>query len=314
MKWFFVVNPQSGGGKAAREWSKIERILVRENLSFEAAFTRSPGDALRLVAEAVEKGFRGIVAVGGDGTVSETANGILIQRKIPSDQILFACIPMGSGNDWARMYGIPRNYEQAIGLLRKPFTFTQDIGRITWLDSPGQQIRYFNNIAGFLFEAFLTEKTLHVDKSGVKGQFVYILALLKYMFRFRASQVTLRGDDFSESGPRLLITVGIGKYNGGGMSLVPRSLPHDGLLDITVADDMPAWEILRNILKIYNGNIYRHPKIRHYRSRSVWIDGDAGLKTEADGELLGTIPVKIDLIPQALCVVVPPSFSIPPSL
>lgn len=310
MAWFVIVNPQSGGGKSSRKWPKIEAALHRQGIVFSVAFTREQGDAIKLVRAAIESGYRQIVAVGGDGTVNEVANGILKQQTVPSNEILLASIPIGSGNDWARMYGLPKNYERAIHLLKNPVTFIQDAGKISWTASPEKQVRYFNNIAGFLFEAFLTEKTLSVNKSGFTGQFVYLISLLKYMFRFKASEVFVKGDNFSEKGNLLLVTVGIGRYNGGGMNLVPRSLPNDGLLDITVADEISAGEILRNILKIYNGKIYSHPKIRHYQSRTLSFDGPAVLKIEADGEVLDSVPVKIEILPLALQIVVPHTYSI----
>ncbi|MDX2248448.1 MAG: diacylglycerol kinase family lipid kinase [Bacteroidia bacterium] len=306
--WFVVVNPQSGGGKAKRKWPMISTALGKAGILFASVFTQKQEDAITLVKRAIEKGYRRVIAVGGDGTVSEVINGILSQKTVPGDQVVFAVIPIGSGNDWARMYGISRNPHKSILLLQNPVIVVQDAGRITWVNSPEQKVRYFNNIAGFLFEAFLTEKTLSVNKTGVAGQFVYLLSLLKYMFRFRSSEITVNGDDFSEKGVRLLVTAGICRYNGGGMSLVPLSLPGDGFLDITVADEIPPWEILRNILKIYNGKIYTHPKIRHYRTRSLFFEDSGGLPVEADGEVLAPGPVKIELLPQALRIVVPPDF------
>ncbi|MEZ4774122.1 MAG: diacylglycerol kinase family lipid kinase [Bacteroidia bacterium] len=308
--WYFIVNPQSGGGKCARKWPKIEQILQRMGIDFSVAFTREQGDAIELVKAAVEKGYRRFVAVGGDGTVNEAANGILSQEVVASDQIMLASIPIGSGNDWARMYGLPKNYQRAVQLLQNPQTFLQDAGKITWTNASVPKVRYFNNIAGFLFETFLTEKTLSINKSGFTGQFVYLISLLKYMFQFQASAVTVRGDDFLEQKKLLLVTVGIGRYNGGGMNLVPLSLPDDGLLDITIADDVSAGEILRNILKIYNGKIYTHPKIRHFRSRTLWFEGPPELKIEADGEVLDSVPVKIEILPRALRVVVPLSYQV----
>ena len=100
--WFIIVNPAAGGGAAKRLWLRIERDLQAQGFSYSVRFTERKMHAVELVEEAVARGYRKFLAVGGDGTVHEVANGILSQEFVPSREIGLALLPVGTGNDWAK--------------------------------------------------------------------------------------------------------------------------------------------------------------------------------------------------------------------
>jgi len=110
--WFFIINPKSGNGSSSQRWSELEKLLQAENIPYQYSFTETIGHAIHLAKAAVEKGFRKIVAVGGDGTGHEVVNGILMQETCPSTEISFFLYPVGTGNDWVKMYGIPKKMKK----------------------------------------------------------------------------------------------------------------------------------------------------------------------------------------------------------
>ena len=303
--WFVIINPQSGGGKALRLWKEAAILMEKENIPFTPVFTRAPQHAIQLVAEGISQGFRHFIAVGGDGTISEVVNGIFTQKVVSSQEILLAVFPAGTGNDWARFYKIPSKVRELIKLIQTEKARIQDIGKITYQENSERKIRFFNNVAGMGFEAFVTEKTKDVNKAGFWGQAGYLMGVLTNLFKFESPELSVQAGDFSYKKTCLLLTIGLCRYNGNGMNLVPLSIPDDQLFDLTLIEKISPWNVLRHILKIYNGRIYRHPKAVHYRAAEVYIQSNSPAYIEADGEVLGEVPIRVELIPEALKIVVP---------
>ncbi|NMB58568.1 MAG: acylglycerol kinase family protein, partial [Chloroflexi bacterium] len=95
--WLVVVNPNAGGRRGQKKWPAIEKKLLDEGFQYQACFTKGPLHATKLTLQGLEEGFRKIIAVGGDGTLNEVANGILAQKEIPATDISLGMIPVGSG-------------------------------------------------------------------------------------------------------------------------------------------------------------------------------------------------------------------------
>ena len=107
--WHIIANPAAGNGAVGRRWPDIEALLQEMGFSYTVRFTEHRGHAVRLVDDAVLKGCRHILGLGGDGTNHEIANGILCQPHVPPADITYALLPIGTGNDWARTYNIPHD-------------------------------------------------------------------------------------------------------------------------------------------------------------------------------------------------------------
>ena len=114
---FVVVNPNAGNGKGKKEWNTIKSILEKYSFQYKHEFTSQKMDASKLVKKAIANGYRTVVAVGGDGTLHEIINGIMEQNSVPTNEIFVGLIPVGSGNDWGKMFGIPTDYEEAVKVL-----------------------------------------------------------------------------------------------------------------------------------------------------------------------------------------------------
>jgi YegS/Rv2252/BmrU family lipid kinase len=301
-EWFCIINPTASKGKGAREWPDIEQKLKDKNIDFEYSFTRYPRHSEEIFKKASEEGYRKFVAVGGDGTANELCNAIM-NTKNPKDYLL-TMIPVGTGNDWGKSVGILSN-DHAVETLKSGKIITQDVGKVTFRDGYNvEQSRYFLNVAGIGFDAYVTNRANKFSKL-FRGTISYLLPLLLTIITYRSRKVEIICDDHHKICRLFTMAVGIGKYNGGGMQLLPNASFNDGLFDVTVVRDISNLRVLLNVHLVYNGKILRHPKVDGYRAKKVKIKAlDRKLPIEADGEFLGYLPCEFEIFENALNVLV----------
>ena len=154
-----VVNPNAGNRRIKRDWNKIRKLLQQSGLEYDFALTERAFHAVEITKKAIAKGFRKFIAVGGDGTFNEVVNGFFLQREVDVEEFTVAVIPVGTGNDWGRMFNIPNDYRKAIDVIVRGKTFVQDVGRISYFLNETPKSRYFVNIAGMGFDALVAQKT-----------------------------------------------------------------------------------------------------------------------------------------------------------
>ncbi|MDX9811105.1 MAG: diacylglycerol kinase family lipid kinase [Bacteroidales bacterium] len=303
IKWYAIVNPNAGNGKGGRDWKRISRIFERHGISAVIKMTTKKGDAIELSRQAVAEGFRNLISIGGDGTLNEIINGIFTQDYCRPSDITIGMIPVGTGNDWGRMFGIPLVYAGAVSIISEGRKMMHDIGVISYYQGETRHERFFINIAGIGYEAMVVEKTNRQKEKGRSNKVLYLLNLVMSLISFRKTQVEMVIDGIKSSGRIFSINVGNGRYCGGGMRQTPDALPDDGLLDITVIREMGRLEVIRNLKLLYDGTILSHPKIDGYRSNNLTVDSKSLLYAEADGESLGHNPFTFRIIPSAINII-----------
>lgn len=302
-KWFIVVNPNAGHGKGKKDWDRISGLLEKNKLEFKAQFTRKKGEAIEFARQAAAEGFRRIASVGGDGTLNEVLNGIYTQDFCKPSEMTIGIIPVGTGNDWGRMFGIPLVYEGSIKVLSEFKTLTQDVGVVTYHVGEKQEKRFFINIAGLGFEALVVSKTNKQKDKGKSSQAIYFLNLVSSLLSYKKVESEITIDGKSTRCRVFSINVGNGRYCGGGMRQTPDAVPDDGLLDITVIRDMTRFEIVKSLKLLYDGTILSHPLVDGYRSTNLKVTSEVPLYAEADGESLGHTPLEFSIIPSGINVV-----------
>lgn len=302
-EWLVIVNPNAGNGKGKKDWDRISGLFAKEDIPVSARFTEKKGQAIEFAREAVEKGFRQIISVGGDGTLNEIVNGLFNQDKISPKEIVIGMIPVGTGNDWGRMFSIPLVYEGAVHLIKENKTMLHDIGVINYYSGAQQQKRYFINIAGLGFEALVVKKTNKQKDKGRSNQAMYFYNLLSSLISYKKITADIIIDEKKFTSRIFSINVGNGRYCGGGMRQTPEALPDDGFFDITVIRDMGMIEVMRSLKLLYDGTILSHPKVDGYRSTNLRVESESGLFIEADGESLGHTPAEFSIIPAGINVV-----------
>lgn len=308
-KWFAIVNPVAGSGKGLTDWPAISKMLRDHHIVPEYVFTEHKYHAIELTVEAVNNGFRKIIVVGGDGTIHEVVNGLFIQKTVPTTDVLLSVIAVGTGNDWIRMFGIPRKYSEAIRAIVAGHSFLQDVGIISYYQASYQQHRYMANVAGVGFDAIVNRRYNHLKEEGKKGKWLYLWSTLKSVLTYSSSGVKVYVDD--ELVVNELVysaTIGIGKYNGGGMLQTPNAIADDGLFDLTVIRKMSRLGVLFNFKVLFNGKIYKLRNTSLNRGRRIRIESSPEIVIEVDGEALGNSPFEFEIIDRAVRVIVAERF------
>ena len=301
--YFLIVNPQAGLGKGSKDWPVISALFEKKGIPIEFEFTKEKLHAKELAILAIESGFRKLIAVGGDGTLNEIVNGIMEQQFCSSTEVILGMIPIGSGNDWRRMYDIPDDYEGAVDVIRRGNYFIQDTGKVTFLKNGKKNHRYFANIAGIGFDAVVVNKTNRQKERNQGGRFLYLYNIFTSLFTSDYSNAEILIDEEKINSSVFSMNVGICKYSGGGMMQVPEAIPDDGFFDITLIRKIGKFDVIKNVKNLYDGSFVKHPKVSTFRAKHILVDSDPAVFVEVDGESLGTTPLDFEIIPSSLTII-----------
>jgi YegS/Rv2252/BmrU family lipid kinase len=304
-----IVNPHSASGKTAKQWPIMRSAIESKLGRFEARFTEGAGHATALARELLDLGFDRIIAVGGDGTFSEVANGFIRDDRPIRPQACLGIVPLGTGGDFQRSLGISSELGDAISVLATGAPREIDLGRAVFRGHDGgRQSRYFLNLVSFGMGGEVAARAKNF-LSPLGGKTAFLYATFEVFLRYRAKKVELTLDSAaaSQSFSILNIAIGNGRFHGGGMHVCPRALLDDGLLDVTVIDYLRLPVLLRDLPVLYSDNIYVHPKTRHLRARRIVAEAAETTRIEVDGEPLGTLPLEVTVLPASLKVVAPHS-------
>lgn len=301
--WLVIVNPNAGHGKGEKDWKIIAALLTKYGLNYDCQFTLARRHAILLTQEGISTGYRKIIVVGGDGTMNEVVNGVFTQDKCRTTSITLAMIMVGTGNDWGKQFGISLHYEKAIKIIKESKERLQDVGIVYYYNGTSRDSRYFINIAGLGFDAVVVKRTNLQKDMGYKGKAMYFMNLLRSLLFYRHTLTSVEIDGLKIQNDVFTISIGIGRFSGGGMMQTPNAIPDDGLFDITIIKKMRKGEMIRSLKKLYDGSILEHPKIEGYTGKDLLIDSDPLIHVEADGESLGHSPIEFRLIPQSVNII-----------
>lgn len=305
-KWFVILNPHAGSGKGKKDREEITRRLSCADFEFELATSDYPKHIIQLTIDAIGRGYRQLIIAGGDGSLNEVVNGIFQQKYCPPEEIMVGMIPVGTGNDWIKTFGIPNYYKDAVRVLHIGKTMLQDIGCIRFTENGKERISYFANMAGFGFDAMVAEKTNWLKNQGRSGISLYLRALSSSFLNYRIgkTRIVIDGKEFEDM--IFSVSIGIGKFNGGGMMQAPGAIPDNGLFEVTIIKKIGIWGILRNLTGLYSGEYVKDYRVSTFQAKTVSINSEQNIAGEADGETLGENKFDIEIISQKLCVIFNP--------
>jgi YegS/Rv2252/BmrU family lipid kinase len=295
--WLAVMNPVAGRGRAARAWPALAAAFESNAVAVELVTTSACGEATRVVADAIARGKRRVLAVGGDGTVHEVLNGLV---GAPARMTL-AVAPFGTGNDWARGRGIPRDAQGIAAMLAAGRTLAHDVGQIDFQVGARRERRHFINLAGVGYDAYVLE---NMPQRGPRA-LAYLAAVIGGLLRYRPALTTIDAGGVRRTGRYFAAFAAIGRYAGGGMQFAPNAKPDDGLVDLVTIDHLGILATLARLPKIYTGRLLADPAVYWQATESLLIATDEPVRVEADGQLLGTTPARIRTLRRAIDVVVP---------
>ncbi len=302
--WLVIVNPEAGIHKTKAQLLTMLRKVRNAGFNITVKFTQRKNHATELTVKFAEKGFKNFIIAGGDGTVNEVINGIFNQNFTPVEDFCVGLLPIGSGNDLCKTHNIPDDYDKAIEVLKNGSISLQDVGWVSYYVKNRKRTKFFVNIAGLGFDAFVTQRTNNWKENRFKGKVLYMIALISSLAEYRSKKVKIFSNGEQLVNTKVFsIAVGIGKYNGGGMMQVPDAVADDGLFDITVIERMNKAEVVRNVKNLYDGSFVKNPKVKLFRLASLNIESEHRLMLEADGESLGFGPFEFDIITRCLNII-----------
>jgi diacylglycerol kinase (ATP) len=287
-----------------KSWQPALKLLESsESLACDIVETECQGHAVSLAEQAVKRGSDLIVAVGGDGTINECVNGMMFagnRSKMP----LFGIIPLGSGSDFIRTIGIPREPMAAAHHLRKMNKKRIDVGQVRYSNLSGEKVqRFFVNVADVGLGGMVVKHAARAPRMfGRRPN--YLWGMISGLIKYRAQNVALRSDGHASKSIRVRnVVFANGKYFGRGFKVAPNAEIDDGIFDVISLGDFSTAESIWHLPKMYSGTHLGLRKVEGFRTASVEIDSNEQVLLELDGELAGTLPASFEVVPGALEII-----------
>lgn len=292
-----VCNTKAGNGGVGRCLPEVGRLLTERELDYEIVRTEGSGHATLLTREALERGRRLIVAVGGDGTIHEVVNGLIAEDKAVNPETRLGVVGAGTGCDFIKTFGIPSSPSHAVVHLDGHESFPIDIGKITFSENGQEVVRYFANVAEAGLGARVVERAARLPR--FLGPTVYFFAFWMTVARHRPAQVEVDLMTRTYKGPMNNMVIANGQFFGGGMKIAPKAAPTDGVLDFQI-EHASKREAIAVMPKVYKGQHVPHPDILEAKRVQASIESDPPLLIEADGEVLGFTPARFEVLRDAI--------------
>ncbi len=307
-----IVNPASADGATREGWPKFASDLRTHFGPFTVTFTEGIGHGRQLAAEAAKGGTKLIIACGGDGTISEVANGIIESNQ----EVELGILPGGTGSDFRRTLRMPTNTAAAARALRDGHTRVIDVARVTFVSDSGErETRFFVNVASFGMSTEVLSRTASGESKKwipafaprkLGSKLSYAAATLQTTLASSPIEVHVQLDEQAERRMRVAeFCVANARYYGGAMKIAPDAKLDDGFLDVVSIGDASSFRILTNAPRLYFGAHLRMDEVTHALAKQIVarpVRKDEVVRVELDGEVVGRLPATFQIMPLALRV------------
>lgn len=288
MKVSLVINPVAGS-RAFRSIKKIE-YLLKKKVSLRTFITRKKGDAASFVSKLSDTDL--VIAAGGDGTFNEVINSILSSEKsvIDKKSIPVAFLPLGTVNILAKELGIPEDIKKAVHLALTGSPKKISLGRIN--------NRYFSLMAGIGFDGKTVSEVKNNIIKKITGKGAYILSGIKTLLRYNPPLITIKTNKGKFTG----YTAVIGKAScyGGYYKVTPKACLTEPILDLCVLKGKTRKDFLNFIIGIIRGKHLKFDNVLYERCSELEFTSTGTVHVQIDGDYFGTLPVKVDVVPDAI--------------
>jgi len=274
------------------------KILPALQKSFQVTVfeTRTKHDGISLAAKAVDKRFDVLLAAGGDGTLNQVVNGMLLERKDFIDLPVLGVLPLGSGNDFARAQKITTDVTTLINRLNSMSVKKIDVGKILYQDGDQTRLSYFINVADAGMGPEVVSRMLGSGRA-FGSSVAYYTAILSTFFSYKPMTVTVNTPEWEWKNKLRTIAIGNGKFYGHGLCIAPDAVADDGIFSTFVCGNVSVLEFIRYSGTLKNCKTINHPKVQYSYTTHIELSAESPCRIEADGELLGYLPATIDIIP-----------------
>ncbi len=299
-----IVNPIAGCGRTVRLIPKLLAEMERRfGTDCTMHTTRQPLEATDITRKSIMAGAKLIIVVGGDGTVQEAVNGFFEDRKLINPECELGILNYGTGKGLLQTLNLPLSLEEQLDLIAHSPGNPIDIGCIGYYDERGRKYErlFINECQVGIGGAVVTGVSMKHKYFG--GTIAFGSVAVKQALFYKALNLTVEFDDKQIISRDLIgVVVGNGAFCAGGMRLTPDARPDDGQFDVLLIHDLNIFRRIWNFTKIYSGRHIKSQCFTIRRSKSLSIDSKEPVLIEADGELLGTVPCEISLLPAVLKV------------
>ena len=284
---YAICNPTAGSGNGKKTGLLIQKLLEEKGVPCVMLFTQAPGHATQLARQAVAEGAETVLSIGGDGTALEVARGLA------GGKTALGVIPAGTGNDFVKTIGVPREPKQALSYILSHPALPTDAGEING--------RMFLNEIGTGFDVSVLDYAEKAKKY-VKGLLPYLYGVVKTLFRFRAIQLTYSVDGGEEKTEQVFVVAAAnGGIIGGGIPIAPEAKAEDGLLDFVVVENIPKSRLPLRLAGLLRGKILSFPETRFVRASRVTFSAPH-MRVNIDGEIVPEKRAEARILPGALMI------------
>lgn len=284
-----IINPKSGKRAFRAQRLYLWRLLKERHLPFTYRVTKYANHAIELARELVENGYDEILVLGGDGTLSETLNGIM-RANISDEQrakISIGLMPRGTGNDWGRYWHLTRNYRDALNRFFNGTSHPIDVGCLTYYRNGVEHHRYFINSIGFGIDSLCCKLATDLKPYIGSHHVNYFFGLLLALCTHKATKMQLVSDGkVIVDGLLFTMNIANGPYSGGGIQQNPTADPTDGVFQSIFVETPTFRDILHAVPRLFNGKLTELGFVHSFAGKEVLINTRTHQRIEADGILL----------------------------
>lgn len=300
-----IINPASNGGRTAKRWPKFYNSFSSSDIKIKDIYTEYPGHAVELAKEAALKGYKYIMAVGGDGSVNEIINGLIENDKLLNPELKLIVFSQGTGSDLIRTLNISSEVEDIIQIIKKKKIKKIDLIKAEYLNKENKrENRYFVNAGDCGLGA---EVAARVNKSNkpTTGSLSYLSAVFSALLKYSNSQVEIQADGKNVySGELNTLVIANGKYFGGGIKVAPEAELSNGKMNAVLLKDFSRLGIILNLIKGYKGSHINHPKVESITAKKLKIYSEPKMNIEVDGENVAETPAEFSILEDKLSVMI----------
>lgn len=280
-----IVNPTAGSGYALTVADRLEQLLKQLKVDYRML---KPDCGLQTTAmarnAAQDDSTDAVISVGGDGTIFDVATGLYGSKKP------LGIIPAGTGNDFIKSVGLPREPEEAMRFILSHQPRPVDIGAVNE--------RFFMNVCGTGFDVTVLDYA-EAAKKRFRGLTPYLIGLIKAIAHYKPVHIRMTVDGVTEEKDCLICSVANGRWIGGGIPICPVAKPNDGKLDLVLIDDVPRWKIPLYLPGLLKGKCLSFPFAKHVLCEKVELESK-GMRINVDGDILPMDRVSFGILPGSL--------------
>lgn len=272
-----ILNPYANRWGAKKRLSLVKIALSEAGLVYDLHVTSRHQEATEVAKHASASGsYSAVIAAGGDGTVNEVVNGLIAAAAPDQPTIPFGVLPIGTGNDFNDMAGLPRQLAQCAEVIARGRTRQVDAGQVNDY--------YFDNNCAVAMEPMVTIENIKMKR--LSGNIRYITALVKALLKLKAWQMHIQWDDGEYEGPTFLLSVCNSPRTGGLFYMSPPARMDDGLFDFVLLPEVSKTVVLALLPRLFKGTHIQHPRVLHGRTQRLHLTSTPGTPIHADGEVI----------------------------